>query len=346
MKYKLIIGLVFLFSHSLAGYALAAKNPIPGDIRIVIGSSSTGGDTYQSSEIIAKALADKLGVKVTVDAVGVTKAFEIMGDTGEDGKTLMIFHDYAYLGYLYGVKGFKDLFAHYRIGPLLAINPGNAYLVPKSTPYWSIHDVIDACGQGTKVRVAIQEGGVSEIGYTALKHAIKAKYPGKEGNLVKVKSGSQKEKNKALFDGEADLINGSVQSNEKYTQLPVYDQKGMRFVWLTARLTTLEQANPEGFGKTSREALLKNSEPYTWVPYDISSNFTFDKEFFFIYNKKIRPEIVTFLDQTLADIYAAGAVQDVQKKSFFIPDFMPAAEAATYLQKKRTYIKGIIDGMK
>lgn len=339
-----IIFFCLLMSQALSSAGLA-KSPIAGDIRIVIGSSSTGGDTYQSSAIVAKALEEKLGVKVTVDAAGITKAFATIDETGADGKTLMIFHDHAYLGYLYGINGLKDLVTNYRIGPLLAINPGNAYLVPKSTPYWSIHDVIDACGMGHKVRVAIQPGGTSEIGYTALKHAVKVKYPGQEKNLVRVVSGSQAEKDKTLFDGEADLINGSIQANAKYATLPVYDRKAMRFVWLTARMETMEQANPEGFGKITRAELLEHMEPYSWVPYDRKTNFTFDKEFFFIYNKNIRNDIVSYLDKVLAEIYGEGKIQDVQKKSFFIPNFKPSGESAVYLEKKRDYMAGIIKGL-
>lgn len=67
----------------------------------------------------------------------------------------MIFHDQAYLGFLYGVKGYFDIFEKYKIGPAIAINPGNAYLVPKNSPYKSVEDIIDACGKDAKVRVAI-----------------------------------------------------------------------------------------------------------------------------------------------------------------------------------------------
>lgn len=34
----------------------------------------------------------------------------------------MIFHDQAYLGFLYGVKGYFDIFEKYKIGPAIAIN--------------------------------------------------------------------------------------------------------------------------------------------------------------------------------------------------------------------------------
>jgi putative tricarboxylic transport membrane protein len=325
---------------------LAADKPIEGNLRIVIGSKSTGGDTYQNSSIVAQALEKKLGVNVKVDAVGATAAFRTLEQIGARGNTIMIFHDQSYLGYLYGVTGYDDIFTKYTVGPTVAINPGNAYLVPKKSPYKTVDDVIEACGKGTPVRVAIQPGGVSEIGYSAMKNAIKMKYPGKEGNLAAVNTGSQADKNQLLFQGQADVINGSVQANEQYTRLPADDQKAMTFIWLTARRQTIEQANPEGLGKTSREELLKYVEPNVVVPMDKEHNFTFDKEFFFLYNKDMSPEIVAYLDKALAEIFAEGKIQEAQKKAFFIPNFLPSAKAQAHLKEKMEAYKKIIEAIR
>jgi len=329
-----------------AASSMAQEKLIKGNLRVVIGSSSTGGDTYQNSSIVAMELAKKLDINVKVDATGVSAAFKALEQSGAGGNTIMIFHDQAYLGNLYGVKGYDDPFANYIIGPTLAINPGNAYLVPKKSPYQTIEDIIAACGKGTQVRVAIQPGGVSEIGYSALKNAVKLKYPGMEANLVAVNTGSQSAKDQLLFDGQADLINGSVQANEQYTRLPDDDQKAMRFVWLTARNKTIEQANPEGMGGTDREHLLQYVEPKAVVPFDEKSNFTFDKEFFILYNKGLDPKIVSYIDQALTEIYAEGKIQEIQKKSFFIPDFLPSAEAQAYLKDKMEKYRKIIDAIK
>jgi len=344
-RFFLSAGIPLLALMLLPISSFAAEKLITGNMRIVIGSKSTGGDTYQNSAIIAEALAKKLGINVKVDATGGSEGFKTIQRTGQDGTTVMIYHDQAYLGYLYGVKGYEDMFSTYKVGPLIAINPGNAYLVPKTSPYKTVDDVIDACGKGTKVRVAIQPGGVSQIGYTAMKNAVSLKYPGKEENLVAVNTGSQKDKDQLLFDGQADVINGSVQANEQYTRLPEDDQKAMRFIWLTARNQTLQQANPEGMGKTDRDALMKFVEPTTVVPFDASTNFTFDKEFIFLYNKDIKPEIVEYLDKALAEIYAEGEIQKIQKKTFFIPDFMPSTQSGPYYVEKMKRIKTIIDKM-
>ncbi len=324
---------------SLAGAAVAAE--LPHNLRIVIGSKSTGGDTYQASEIVARALAEELGINVKVDAVGANDAFKSI-ERDSRGTTMMIFHDQSYLAYLYGVKGYEDLFASYKIGPTVAINPGNAYLVPKKSPYMTPTDVIDAAANGTKVRVAIEAGGVSEIGFSALKNAARLNKAGSEANIVAVHTGSQSDKNQLLFDGQADVINGSVQANEQFTQLPEGDQKAMRFIWITAREKTIDQAPEAGMGHTTRADLLKYVTPSVHVTMDGKTDFAFDKEFFFIYNKDMDPALVTAMDDALGKIFAKGEIQKKQTAAFFIPDFQPSTEAEAQLKEKAAKYAEII----
>ncbi|UYG03806.1 ABC transporter substrate-binding protein [Halomonas sp. LR3S48] len=328
-----------------AGAAMAQEGELRGNIRVVIGSTSTGADTYQNSSIVTDALAEKLGLNMKVDAVGASSAFRTL-DRDSRGNTLMIFHDYAYLGYLYGVEGFSDIFEKYTIGPTVSINPGNAYLVPKDSPYETLDDIIAAVGNGETVRVAIQPGGVSEIGFSALKNAIAIEHPGQEDNLVAVNTGSQSDKNQQLFDDQVDVINGSVQANEQYTRLPEDDQKAMRFVWLTASQDTIEQAPEEGLGQTTREQLLEYVEPNVNVTMGDDENFTFDKEFFFIYNKDMDPGIVAQIDEALAEIYEEGEIQETLRASFFTPNFRPSGEASEHLQEKMARYQEIIDNIK
>lgn len=325
----------------LAVPGVADAQDLPHNLRIVIGSKSTGGDTYQNSEIVANALSKELGINVKVDAVGVNRAFRALGHDSR-GTTMMIFHDQSYLGRLYGVPGYDDIFTKYTVGPTLAINPGNAYLVPKNSPYKTPSDVIDAAAKGKRIRVAIQAGGVSEIGFSALKNAARLNKPGSEDNLVAVHTGSQADKNQLLFQGQADVINGSVQANEQFTQLKADDQKAMRFIWLTARRKTIEQANEKGLGHTSRKDLLQYVVPNVKVPMNDKQNFTFDKEFFFLYNKKMDPSLVQKMDAALKKIYGEGKIEKTQKAAFFIPDFMPSKEAAGYLKKKADTYRDII----
>ena len=325
----------------LAQPIAAAAQELPRNVRMVIGSKSTGGDTYQNSAIVADALSEHLGINIKVDAVGASAAFKAL-DRDSRGTTIMIFHDQSYLGHLYGREGYDDPFATYAIGPTVAINPGNAYLVPADSPYQSMEDILTAAENGEQVRVAIQPGGVSEIGFSAMKNAAAVRSPGSEANIVAVNTGSQSDKNQAMWDGLADVINGSIQANEQFTQLEEGDEKGMRFVWITARPATLEQAPEAGMGDTDRAALMQYASPETSVTLDGSEDFTFDKEFFFLFNKEMDPAIIDQIDTALTEIFAEGAIQDRQKASFFIPNFLPSDEAKAHLEQKRdTYSKVI-----
>ncbi|QLE98780.1 ABC transporter substrate-binding protein [Neptunomonas phycophila] len=346
MKRLLISAQAALLAATLTAplYSFADDNPIRGNIRVVIGSKSTGGDTYQASSIITQALAKKLDTNIKVDAVGFSAAYKALKRV-PNGSTIMIFHDQAYLGELYGKKGYENPFDNFIVGQTFATNPGNGYLVPKSSPYKNMAEVLEAAGNGKEVRVAIQPGGVSEIGFTAMKNAVRLAHPGQEDNVVALNTGSQSDKNQALFDGLADVINGSVQANEQYTRLPADDQKAMSFLWLTAKGSTLEQAHEEGLGETSREQLLSFANPAVEVPMSADQNFTFDKEFFFIYNKKTDPKVIAFIDKALTEVFADGEVQEELKKSFFIPNFRTAADSQAYLKGKRDQYSSIIKAL-
>ena len=60
---KLALGVALGIS-AITASAVATADSIPDKVRVVIGSKSTGGDTYQSSAILAEALSAKLGKKL------------------------------------------------------------------------------------------------------------------------------------------------------------------------------------------------------------------------------------------------------------------------------------------
>lgn len=340
LNQKLLMTMALLSAASMS----MAQN-LPKNIRLVTGSASTGGDTYQNASILAEALAAKLDVNIKVDAVGASQAFKVLS-RDKRGTTIMFHHDQSYLANLYGVEGSYDIFDSFIIGPTISINPGNAYLLPKNSPYNNMEEVLQAAADGTKIRVAIQPGGVSEIGFTAMKNAAKIKSAGAENNIVPVNTGDQADKNQAMWDQLADVINGSIQANEQYTQLPADDVKAMRFLWLTSSNSTLEQAPEAGYGDSTRDQLLQYATPQTSVTFDGSRDFTLDKQFFILYNKGMDPAIMDAVDQALTEIYAEGKIQENFKKAFFIPSFKPRAEAVIDVKQKNDDYAKIIKELK
>ncbi len=341
---KFVRNAIALSLMALPMVAMSAEKPNFGNVRVVIGSKSTGGDTYQAAAIVSEALAKKLDTNFKVDAVGTVAGYQTLS-RDRNGNTIMITHDQSYLGNLYGTKGYYDTFEAFVIGPTFAINPSNAYLVPKKSKYKTLDDVIDAAGNGETVRVAIQPGSVSEIGYSAMKNAVKLKYPGMQKNLVPINTGSQSAKNQVLFDGLADVIQGSLPSNEQFTRLDENDQKAMRFLWLTSRQETIAQINKKGFGELSKEQIDSYVEPNVIVPMDAKTNFTFDKEFFIIYSKKTPQAKIDYIDQALTEIFAEGEIQKTFEKAFFVPNFRTSKEALAHLQEKNAKYKEVLDNI-
>lgn len=325
--------------------AMAVAQELPRNIRMVIGSTSTGGDTYQNAALIAEALSNQLGINVKVDPVGTSEGLKAIGRDSR-GTTIMLHHDQVYLSHLYGVPGNDNPFENYSIGPTVAINPGDAFLVPADSPYKTMEDVFKAAEAGKQIRVAIQPGGVSEIGFTAMRNAARTRAAGSEKNFVPVNTGSQADKNQAMWDGLADVINGSIQANEQFTQLSGDDEKAMRFIWLTARPETLAQAPEKGMGSTTRDQFLQFASPATSVTLDGQKDFAFDKEFFLIYNREMDQAQMAAIDKALAEIYEKGDLEERQKAAFFIPNYLPQVEAQAHLSEKSETIGKIIEELK
>ena len=319
----------------------ATAQELPRNVRLVIGSSSTGGDTYQNASILADALSEHLGINIRVDPVGASEAFKALARDSR-GTTIMMHHDQSYLQELYGVEGSPDIFEEFIVGPTISVNPGNAYLVPADSPYQTMEDILAAAEAGERVRVAIQPGGVSEIGFTAMKNAARMRAPGSEENIVAVNTGDQADKNQAMWDDLADVINGSIQANEQFTQVPEDDPTAMRFIWITATPETLNQAPEEGMGGTDRAAMLTYASPEASVPMTESEDFTFDKEFFLMFNPETDPALIEAVDAAMGEIYAEGQIQQRFLESFFTPDYRPTAEAQEHLRAKNDDYEAII----
>lgn len=327
--------------------AISADKPTFDNIHMVIGSTDEGGDTYQAAAIVAKALEKKLNTNINIDAAGTSAGYAAL-KSDRSGNTIMVTHDQAYLGTLYGTTGYDDIFNAFKVGPSFAINPTNAYLVPKNSKFTSLDDVIEAVGHGERVKVAIQSGSTSEIGFSAIKNAIKLKYPGMEKNLVALNTGSQSSKDQLLFDGIADVIQGSLSSNEQFTRLPADDKKAMRFIWLTSKKTTIDKINKKGFGEMTKEKIDSYVSPNVILPMDSHGtiNFTFDKEFFIIYGKDMPQDKIDYIDQALKELYSEGEINKNLEKAFFVPNFLDSMSNERHLFSKQSKYKIVLDNIK
>ena len=170
MKKLLSALLASMMVMSMSVTALAAKKDetFKGkSVRVVIGSTSTSGDSYLIAQTACRYLEKELGCNMKVDAVGAAQALNTMQTAKADGKTIMMFHDMTYLSVLFGAQPAKFALENMTVGPRFAQNPGAAWAATKKAPYENLVEAAEylKANPDAKVRMACEAGGVSHIAF-------------------------------------------------------------------------------------------------------------------------------------------------------------------------------------
>lgn len=341
MKKKLIGLLVFSL---LAMGLVACSSSSSGDsdseggtevdvnrVRVVIGSTSTGGDTYQNADAISRFLEEPLGTNMKVDAVGANRAFDELATAKNDGSTVLFFHDMAYLSVEYGTLDEKYSLENWANGPIVSINPGNVFLASADAPYNTMAESAEWLknNPGETITVAIEAGGVSEISFDGYYLWVKEQYGTEVSDRIKVYvTGSQSDKDQALWDSNADIIHGAIASNVQYTEDGVDDQIKMKFLGVTAP----ERVEGYDIPTFAEQGIKVNGK-----------DFTFAKEYFFLLPKDVDADFLEKLDKAASEIAKDPKyAEDLGVNSYYV-NYVPAAEAEAYLIEKRDTLKSIIE---
>ncbi|WP_391558120.1 tripartite tricarboxylate transporter substrate-binding protein [Robertmurraya sp.] len=299
-------------------------------VRVLIGSSSTGGDTYQNADAVTRYLEKELDTNAKVDAVGANRAFDELAKAKTDGSSVMFFHDMAYLGVEYGSFDEKYSLENWTVGPVVALNPGNAFLAKADAPFDTMAESAEwlKSNPDKTLKVAIEAGGVSQIGFDAYYLWVKEEYGTEVSDRIKVYvTGSQSDKDQALWDGNVDIIHGSVSSNAQYTEEGVEDKIKMKFVGITS------------------SKRLEGYEIPTFAEQGIKvdgKEFTFDKEYFFLLPKEIDQAFVDKLDQAIAEVVKNPDYSKDLGVNAFVVNHIPMEEAEAHLTEKRDILSKII----
>ncbi|WP_102347743.1 tripartite tricarboxylate transporter substrate-binding protein [Bacillus sp. Marseille-P3661] len=299
-------------------------------IRVLIGSTSTGGDTYQIADLISRNIAETLDTNIKVDAVGSERAFNELAKAKNDGSEVMVFHDMAYLGVEYGSFDEKNALENWTIGPVFATNPGNAFLTSADAPYNTMAEAAEWLknNPSEELSVAIEAGGVSQIGFDGFYLWVKEQYGTEVSDRIKVYvTGSQKDKDQALWDGNVDIIHGSIGANNEYTKDEVDSKIKMKFLGLTAG----DRVEGYDIPTFAEQGITVNGK-----------EFVFDKEFFFILPKDIDQTFLTALDQAVAKAAETDGYQNDLLKNAYMANYKPQAESVDYLLEKRDTLRYII----
>jgi tripartite-type tricarboxylate transporter receptor subunit TctC len=300
-------------------------------VRVLIGSSSTGGDTYQNADAVTRYLEKELDTNMKVDAVGANRAFDELAKAKTDGSSIMFFHDMSYLGVEYGSFPEDYALENWKVGPIVAINPGNVFLAKADAPFNTMVEAAEWLKENTDktLTVAIEAGGVSQISFDGFYIWAKDTY-GEEvsGRIKAYITGSQSDKDQALWDGNVDIIHGSIASNVQYTEDGVEDKIKMKFLGVTSK----ERVEGYDIPTFAEQGIKVNGQ-----------DFVFAKEYFFLLPKDIEENFANSLDQGVAKVVEnADYAKDLGVNAFYVNHYS-LEESEAYLTEKRDFMRYIIE---
>ncbi len=305
-------------------------NPFQGqNVRVVIGSTSTAGDSYLIAETVSRHLGKALGANMKVDAVGAAVALDTMQKARPDGRTIMMFHDMTYLGVSF--KAYDDIYRleNMEIGPRVAQNPGAAWAARKDAPYNTMAEIPGylKANPDAKVRMACEAGGVSHIGFIAFWEWVENKF-GKDiaDRIVVIVGGSTSDKIQLLIDRNADVIFADYTSLLDYTK--VDDKKiAMKFVGLLDNVEGIDVPSYADQGITLADG----------------SEFRFSKDFLIYLPKNFPAEMIKALDDAMKAVSEDPQFKADMAKMSYRGGYLNSAAAKEFIYKKRDSLQGLID---
>lgn len=314
-----------------AGESTAAKAKSVFDgarVRIVIGSTSTTGDSYMIADTTNRYLSKALNMSSKVDAVGAGPALDAVLTADPDGSTMMLFHDMAYLGVTFGAFDEEYSLDNMIVGPRVATNPGSAFAATASAPYNDMGEMAEYLKANPKevARLAVEAGGVSHVAFVAYYNWVVEKYGQDVADRVKVViGGSTAEKSQMLWDGNCDAIFADYTSLLSYTEEGVDAKIKMKYL---ALLDTLEGSGVKSFAD---EGITYNGAP-----------FVFSKDFVFYLPKETPQAVIDELDAAVAEICKDQEFIDALAKLNYKADYLPSAESKTHIYEKKAILEDLI----
>lgn len=330
---KKLIALALVLVMSLSLMATASASIYDGQrVRVVIGSTSTSGDTYMCTETAMRYLAKYLNADIKVDAVGASEAFETMKTAKADGLTIMSFHDMTYLSVLFGTYDESYSLDHYVIGPRIGQNPGSCFYVRDDAPYATMKEIADwmQANPDKTVRIAIEDGSVSHVGFAAYYVWVAETYGPEVAAQFRVAlSGSTSTKLQMLWDGNIDLLFADYSGQKQYTEEGVEADLKLKFSGMMDDIPGVE-----GLPMMYADGITLNGEP-----------FHFAKDFLLYLPEGTDPAVVAELDAAMAKVAADPDFQADMAALKYNASVLPSAEAAAFIREKSDSMKAIIEAM-
>ena len=200
------------------------------NVRVVIGSTSTSGDSYMIADLVTRYLSKEMGFNGKVDAIGNAAALDEMQNAKGDGKTVMMFHDMTFLSVLFGSVDEQYALENMTVGPRIGQNPGACFGAAAEKGWNNLSDITKYLQDNPDATVSfnIESGATSHLAFVAYYLYVKDTYGDDVAGRIKaIVGGTTAEKLQRLWDRNADVIYGDTSAFEQYTQDGVEDQLKM-----------------------------------------------------------------------------------------------------------------------
>lgn len=200
------------------------------NVRVVIGSTSTSGDSYMIADLVTRYLSQEMGFNGKVDAIGNASALDEIANAKGDGKTVMMFHDMTFLSVLFGSVDAKYALENMTVGPRIGQNPGGCFGAAAESGFENLKQITDYLKENPDKTLSfnIESGATSHLCFAAYYLWVKDTY-GEDvaGQIKAIVGGTTAEKLQRLWDRNADVIYGDTSAFAQYTEDGVENQLKM-----------------------------------------------------------------------------------------------------------------------
>ncbi|MBR1671869.1 MAG: hypothetical protein IJ702_02985 [Fretibacterium sp.] len=326
----LTLALAMVFSMALCGWAASPADYLKGKtIRVVIGATSVTGDTYLTADLVTRMISQKYGCNIKVDPIGAGRALEEIVTTKGEG-AIMMFHDMTYLGVLFGAYDEEDYrLENMIVGPSYGYNPGDCFAASASAPYSTVAEMGKWMSEnpGKIVRLAVEAGGVSQLGFDAIYMWLEGAYGHDVAkNLKAFVTGSTAEKLQALWDGNCQGIYAAASTVQEYTLEGVEPQLRVNIIGLMGG-----KIEGKPWPTFSEQGIAINGVP-----------FVFSKEYSAFYNPSVSKEFIEAMDAAVQEVCTSPEYIQAIEALGYKAQCLTSAENAKHIYDKRAGMKEVI----
>ena len=301
-------------------------------VRVVIGSTSTGGDSYMIADMVTRYLGEEMGFNGKVDAIGNAQALDTISKAKGDGTTIMMFHDMAYLSVLFGAVGEQYALENLTVGPRIGVNPGGCFAANASVPYNNLNEAAQwlADNPDQTIRVNIESGSASHLCFVVWYMWVQETYGQDVADRIQaIVGGTTDEKKQRLWDGNADIIYADYSSCVEFTKEGVDAQLAMKI------FDTSGQLPDSGVISMVDDGITFQGEP-----------FDFNKDFFMLFPKDMDEGIlneITAAMQTVCENPDFQADMASLMYSAITPEEADLQASRDYITAKRETSTAVVE---